>query len=143
MLRTYVIRKLGDHWSPEQIAGRLKTTGSRVTLCNETIYASLYEKPLKGERLWEFLRRGHKKRERWFDRRVRCAKRGVIHGKISITQRPKEAQERTRVGHWETDLMEGTKKTHHVVSATVDRKTGAIMLVNQTYFLDRVRPCQV
>lgn len=128
LLRVYVIRKLSEHWSPEQIAGRLKATGSQVTLCHETIYTALYDKPLKGERYWEFLRRGHKKRERWFDRRTRHPKRMVILGKVPISERPEEAQTRSKVGHWETDLMEGTKKTHHVVSATVDRKSGAIML---------------
>lgn len=128
MLRTYVIRKLGDHWSPEQIAGRLRKTGSTITPCPETIYRMLYQKPLRGERLWEFLRRGHKKRERIYDRRTRHARKGMIFGKKPITDRPEEAQTRTRVGHWETDLMEGTKATHHVVSATVDRRSGAIIL---------------
>jgi len=128
LLRTYVVRKLGEHWSPEQIAGRLKHTGSQVTVCHETIYHGLYDTPLKGERYWEFLRRGHKKRERWFDRRVGRAKRTVIQGKVSITERPEEANTRAHVGHWETDLMEGMKKTHHVVSATADRKSGALML---------------
>lgn len=128
LLQTYVIRKLGDHWSPEQIAGRLKRKGSAVTVVHETIYAYLYKHPLKRERLWEFLRRGHKKRERWFDRRVHCRKRGSIQGKVSISERPEEAQTRARVGHWETDLMEGTKETRQVVSVTVDRKSGALML---------------
>ncbi len=127
-LRSYVIRRLGDHWSPEQIAGRLKKTGSSITLCHETIYATLYHYPLKHERIWEFLRRGHKKRERIYDRRTRHARKAMIVGKIPITERPEEAQTRSRVGHWETDLMEGTKKTHHVVSATVDRRSGAIIL---------------
>lgn len=128
LLRSYVIRKLGEHWSPEQITGRLRRKGSSVTLCHETIYRSLYQKPFKGERFWEFLRRGHTKRERWFDRRTKHAKRMVILGKVPITERPQEAQTRSRVGHWETDLMEGSRKTHHVVSATVDRRSGAIML---------------
>jgi len=128
MLRTYVIRKLGEHWSPEQIAGRLKKTGSSITLCHETIYSTLYQYPLKHERIWEFLRRGHKKRERIYDRRTRHARKAMIFGKTSITQRPEEAQTRARVGHWETDLMEGIKTTHHVVSATVDRRSGAIIL---------------
>jgi|SRR3989344_8563968 len=128
LLRSYVIRKLGEHWSPEQIAGRLKKTGSGVTVCFETIYTTLYQAPLKHDRLWEFLRRGHKKRERWFDRRTKRYKRMVILGKVSIAERPEEAQIRSRVGHWETDLMEGIKATRHVVSATVDRKSGAIML---------------
>lgn len=128
LLQSYVINKLGRHWSPEQIAGRLKHTHSAITVCHETIYKTLYVKPLKQERLWEFLRRGHKKRERWFDRRVRCSKRNIIAGKVSIAERPIEAQTRSKVGHWETDLMEGTRKTHHVVSATVERKSGAIMM---------------
>ena len=128
MLRSYVIRRLGDHWSPEQIAGRLRKTGSSVTLCPETIYRTLYQYPLKHERIWEFLRRGHKKRERIYDRRTRHARKAIILGKTPISERPEEAQTRSRVGHWETDLMEGTKKTHHVVSATVDRRSGAIIL---------------
>jgi len=128
LLQNYVIRKLGDHWSPEQIAGRMTYQGSTITVVHETIYAFLYQPPLKHERLWEFLRRGHKKRERWFDRRVHCVKRALIAGKIPITERPVEAQTRSKVGHWETDLMEGTKKTHHVVSATVERKSGSIIM---------------
>jgi len=128
MLRTFVVHRLGDHWSPEQIAGRLKLKGSAITVSHETIYTMLYQLPLKHDRLWEFLRRGHKKRERWFDRRVRCAKRAMILGKVPISERPEEAQTRSRVGHWETDLMEGTKATHHVVSATVERKSGAIIM---------------
>lgn len=128
LLRTYVVRKLGEAWSPEQIAGRLKATGSQTTVCHETIYAALYQKPLKGERYWEFLRRGHRKRERWFARRSRRAQRAMILGKVSISERPREAQTRSRVGHWETDLMEGSRATRHVVSVTVDRKSGALML---------------
>ena len=128
LLQAYVIGKLGTHWSPEQIAGRLLYVHSRVTVVHETIYAFLYQSPFKHERLWEFLRRGHKKRERWFDRRTRHHKRALILGKIPITERPQEAQTRARVGHWETDLMEGTKATRHVVSTTVDRRSGAILL---------------
>lgn len=128
LLRTYIIHKLGEHWSPEQIAGRLHHIHAQTTVTHETIYASVYHAPLKHERLWEFLRRGHKKRERVYDRRTRHARKAMIFGKTPISERPEEAQTRSKVGHWETDLMEGMKKTHHVVSATVDRKSGAVML---------------
>lgn len=128
LLCSFVIKRLGSGWSPEQIAGRLRAIGSQQTLWPETIYTALYQKPLKGERLWEFLRRGHKKRERWFDRRSRRAARVLIAGKVPLSQRPDEAIRRARVGHWETDLMEGRKITHHVVSVTADRKSGAVML---------------
>lgn len=128
LLRSFVVRRLGDGWSPEQIAGRLRATGSQETLWPETIYQALYDKPLKGERLWEFLRRGHKRRERWFDRRSRRISRALIAGKVPLSERPDEATTRFKVGHWETDLMEGSKVTRHVVSVTADRKSGAIML---------------
>jgi len=39
-----------------------------------------------------------------------------------------EANNREKVGHLETDLMEGMKKTGGVVSVTVDRKSGMVML---------------
>jgi len=128
LIQQYVIQGLGKHWSPEEIAGRMIDQKSTITVVHETIYAFLYQPPLKHERLWEFLRRGHKKRERWFDRRVHCAKRALIQGKTPITERPVEAQIRSKVGHWETDLMEGTRKTHHVVSVTVERRSGAIIM---------------
>jgi transposase, IS30 family len=128
LLQTYIIHRLGEHWSPEQIAGRLHYIHAQITVTHETIYASLYQSPLKHERLWEFLRRGHKKRERVYDRRTRHARKAMIFGKTPIFERPKEAQTRSKVGHWETDLMEGTKHTHHVVSATVERKSGALIL---------------
>jgi IS30 family transposase len=36
-LRTYIIRKLKKHWSPEQIAGRLKQTNGESTIAHETV----------------------------------------------------------------------------------------------------------
>lgn len=128
MLRSFVVRRLGEGWSPEQIAGRLKHIHASVVVGYETIYTSIYHGPWKHERLWEFLRRGHKKRARWMDRRVHTGKRVIIPGRISISERPLDVQGRTTLGHWETDLMEGSRQTHHVVSATVERKSGAIML---------------
>ena len=128
LLQTYVIKKLSIGWSPEIIAGRLRRKGSSVTVCHETIYTALYTQPLKKEKLWEFLRRGHKKRVRWRDRRVHTGKRVIIPERVSIGERPQEAQIRSCGGHWETDLMEGSRKTHHVVSVTVDRKSRAVIL---------------
>lgn len=128
LLCSFVIRRLGDGWSPEQIAGRLRRIGSQQTFCHETLYWALYQKPLKGERLWEFLRCGHKKRERSFDRRTRHARQTLIADRRPITERPEEAQLRSKVGHWETDLMEGRRTTGQVISVTVDRRSGALML---------------
>lgn len=41
----------------------------------------------------------------------------------SITERPKEANDRTEQGHWEIDLVVGKKGTKPVILTLVERKT--------------------
>ncbi len=127
-LRGYVVRCLGKGWSPETISGRLKRIHSQQTVCPETIYRFIYNKEEKCERYFEFLRRGHKKRENWFGRSTQTRKRLDIPNKANIALRPKEANLRKTVGHLETDLMEGLRQTGGAVSVTVDRKSGFVML---------------
>lgn len=127
-LRDYVVRRLGKGWSPETISGRLKRVNSQITVCPETIYRFIYDRENKGERYYEFLRRGHKKREFWFGRSTQTRQRLSIPNRINITLRPEEANSRKTVGHLETDLMEGLRKSGGVVSVTVDRKSGLVML---------------
>ena len=127
-LRDYVVRRLGKGWSPETIAGRLKRINSQVTVCPETIYRFIYDRENKGERYFEFLRWGHKRREPWFGRSTQTRKRLSIPNRLNISLRPPEANKRETVGHLETDLMEGLRKTGGAVSVTVDRKSGLVML---------------
>ena len=127
-LQDYVVRRLGKGWSPETISGRLKRINSQITVCPETIYRFIYDRENKGERYFEFLRRGHKKRQPWFGRMTQTKKRLKIPNRLNIALRPMEANNREKVGHLETDLMEGMKKTGGVVSVTVDRKSGMVML---------------
>lgn len=127
-LREYVVRRLGKGWSPETISGRLKRISSQITVCPETIYTFIYDRESRRERYHEFLRRGHKKRESWFGRKSQSDKRLIIPNKVNIALRPETANLRTAVGHLETDLMEGARKSGGAVSVTVDRRTGLVML---------------
>lgn len=127
-LRDYVVRRLGKGWSPETVAGRLKRINSQITVCPETIYRFIYDRENKGERYYEFLRRGHKKRESWFGRSTQTRRRLEIPNRLNISLRPEEVNTRTTIGHLETDLMEGVRKTGGAVSVTVDRKSGLVML---------------
>lgn len=127
-LREYIIRRLGKGWSPETISGRLKQVHSQLTISPETIYRFIYDRENKDERYYEFLRRGHKRRESWYGRSTQTRKRLTIPNKANIALRPEEANERKTVGHLETDLMEGLKKTGGAVSVTVDRKSGLVTL---------------
>lgn len=126
LVRKYVIAKLGRHWSPEQISGRLKLKVPDLSISYEGIYQFVYGKENKGLRLWEFLRRRHSKRQLFSQRRVNH--KNQIPNRVSISRRPLEANLRREVGHWETDNMEGIKSIPLAVSVNVDRKSGVVKM---------------
>ena len=128
MLRDFVISKLNRGWSPEQIAGRIKLLKPEISVSHETIYKFIYSRDFKDFRYWEFLRKGHIRRQKRYDRKVKRCKNLEIPNRINISLRPKEANVRSKLGHWETDLMEGNKKSLKVVSVLVDRKSGFVSL---------------
>ncbi len=142
VLRHYVVKKLGRHWSPEQIAGRLEQIHSRVSVSYETIYQFVYSKEGKKNRYFEFLRKGHKRRSIKYDRGSQKAKKIFIPNRTWIEARPEEAQKRETVGHLEGDLMEGKRATGGVVSVVADRKSGLVLLdkLKSKNSLERMRP---
>jgi len=130
-LRDVVASKLMLDWSPEQIAGWLKTQyphdeGMRVS--HETIYRSLFIQArgaLKKE-LMDYLR--SKRRMR----RSRHASehghsRGQIVDAVSIRERPAEAEDRAIPGHWEGDLLAGGKNSY--IATLVERHSRFLLLV--------------
>ena len=129
-LKDYVVSKLSRGWSPEQIAGRVSFLNPNLSISHETIYKFIYSKGFKDFRYWEFLRRGHIKRQNKHNRKSKRCKHLEIPNKINISMRPEEADIRSKTGHWETDLMEGTKKSSKVVNVLVDRKSGYVLLDN-------------
>ena len=111
-------------YSPEQIAGTLKTVNAdhpHLQVSHETIYSAIYLMP-RGELRTEvisWLRFGHAKRRpraRGEDRR------GQIPDRVSIHDRPPEVDERLVPGHWEGDLIKG-KGNRSSVGTIVERTT--------------------
>lgn len=102
-LRKYVLLKLEKGWSPEVIEGRLRKEMGHTIVNHETIYKFIYESEIgKQWKLYEYLARGKKKRTRRYGRKAqKCA----VKNRIFIEMRPKEANERSEVGHWETDSL--------------------------------------
>lgn len=127
-LQRFVIRCLGRGWSPEQIAGRLQLKVPERALSHETIYQFVYAKENRPLRLWEFLRRGRCRRQGLFSRKAQTAKRLQIPDRVPIEQRPLEADQRLKVGHFEADLMEGKRSQREAVAVAVDRRTGYLLL---------------
>jgi IS30 family transposase len=109
-LREAVQRKLKLEWSPEQIAAWLRTeypSRPRWHVCHETIYQALYNGAKGGlsRQVTKKLRTGRplrKRRRRAHERTPR-----FIAPALLIDHRPAEAEERSRVGDWEGDLITG------------------------------------
>jgi IS30 family transposase len=102
-LERFVIDRLSEGWSPEQIAGWLKAgnePGLRG-LGTETIYRFIYRARQKVEKLWKLLPRGKARR----GRRKRRETKSTITDRRSIHERPEVVQDREKLGDWEADLM--------------------------------------
>ena len=100
----YILEKLKEGWSPEQIAGRLEFERGKRIICHETIYQFIYEKALKEDRLWEYLPRKQKHRRKKYGRK---SHRVRIPDRVSIHERSEEINNRLEIGHWEGDTVEG------------------------------------
>lgn len=103
----YVLRKLKDSWSPEQIAGRLGKDHKGDPywhICAETIYAYIFAPQNKDKKLWEYLRRKQKRRRKQLGRKVQRVR---IPDRVSIHDRPVVVDERVEFGHWEGDSIVG------------------------------------
>ena len=84
-----------------------------------TIYKRIWKDKREGGRLFKSLRQVSKKRRK----RYRAYdSRGVLPGKRHISQRPKEAWDRSEKGHFEGDLMHG-KWGKPCILTMVDRMT--------------------
>ena len=114
-LRTFVVDRLAEGWTPEQISGWLKGGNERrlrAVSC-ETIYAFIYRAAQRAEQLWRYLTRRHKRRR---PRRSRPSQ-DTIKDRVSIHERPKTVDGRTEGGHWEGDLII-CKRTRPVLMLT-------------------------
>lgn len=125
--RNFVHQKLAIGWTPELIAGRLRTFNPEQYVCHESIYQYIY---LEAPELIECLARKHKKR------RTKHPYRGTVEcikNRVSITQRPTEVDDRETVGHWESDsIVGGDRKSG--LNVIVERST---RLVNMSFMKNK------
>jgi IS30 family transposase len=108
---TKVKQRLEQHHSPEQIAGRMKLEGVGK-ISYETIYLMIYANHQEMGIYQQYLRQKQKRRRR----KGRNQKRGGIPNRIGIEHRPKIADLKTEIGHWESDTVIGKNHTGIVVT---------------------------
>ncbi len=131
-LRREVQERLERHDSPEQIAGRLKIDfpeEPEMWVSAETIYQSLYIQSRGGlkRELTAHLRTGRSMRK---PRAVTGQRRTRIPDMVMISDRPPEVEDRAVPGHWEGDLIMGSKASDSSVGTLVERTTGFVMLLH-------------
>lgn len=128
LLNLRVGEKLKDGWSPEQIAGRLKTCPPKelcgATIGHEAIYRYIYESPY-GHYLYHYLRKKNAPRRQ--KQHARKSQKPFILERIFIDQRPKVINERARIGDWESDTAQ-FRKQKFCLSAQRERKSMLIRL---------------
>jgi IS30 family transposase len=131
-LQEIVASKLILDWSPEQISGWLKIQypeDESMRVSHETIYRSLFIQArgvLKKELIQHLRSKRRIRRSRHAPRDTDTAS-GQIVDAISIRERPAEIEDRAIPGHWEGDLIGGTKNSH--IATLVERHSRFTMLV--------------
>jgi IS30 family transposase len=126
-----VSAKLRRKWSPEQIAGWLKRAfpaEAQKQVSHETIYRSLYIQA-RGVLKKELLEHLRAKRTVRRSKHASLKRNGLgqIKNAISISERPASVEDRAVPGHWEGDLIGGSKNSY--VATLVERHSRYVMLV--------------
>jgi len=122
--------KLQSYWSPEQISGWLKKaypTEAHNQVSHETLYRSLYvqARGVLKKALIQYLRTQRVMR-RSKHSSLKGSGLGQIKDTVSISERPPSIEDRAIPGHWEGDLIAGSKNSY--VVTLVERHSRYVML---------------
>lgn len=137
LLLDYVIKRLQNDWSPQQIAGRLLTNPPpelrKKRVCLETIYQYIYDggTDYGGKPLYKYLRKKKFIRQKSYSRKP---KKVMITDRISIHDRDENINLKESYGHWESDSM--SCKYRKPVSVQYERKA-MLVRINK---LDSFKP---
>ena len=122
-LRNYLVKKIKKHWSPEQIAGRIKVkwkNDKSRRIGKDSIYKYIH---IHRKDLVKHLRCQKGKYRRRYGTRIREKQREEAKKK-RIDMRPAIVEKRARIGDWEGDTILGKDRNH--ILTHVERKSGLL-----------------
>ena len=130
-LRELVIERLGQDHSPQQISGWLRLAhpdNEQMQISHETIYRALYVQA-RGSLARELTRHLRTRRQKRYARAHSNRGQGLgrIAEMVMISERPPEVSDRAVPGHWEGDLLMGTRDS--AIATLVERQTRYCQLV--------------
>ena len=131
-IRSYVVAKLREDFSPEQISGRLTDDYPQYCISPEAIYQFIYAQYRRkgfgeciGLDLRKYLKRKHKVRR---PKHIPFPKEtGKIPDTVSILHRPEIVDQRARIGDWEGDSMV-SRKSFAGLNTLVERRSGLVLI---------------
>lgn len=115
-IKDYVLAKLEERWSPEQISGRLKLENNNITIIS---HKAIYDYIHRNNLIKHLRRRGKPKRKSVGKEKYNQTNRE----KHSIHDRPDEVEQMLRVGDLEGDTIVGKDKKDRILTHT-ERLTG-------------------
>lgn len=127
----YVILKLKEGWSPQQISERIRLdhpNDKKMSISHETVYQFVNSKEGRELDLAKRLRRKQFRKLRKGRLKAMDPKKQKIPDRVSIHDRPAAVKNRRRYGDWEADLMEGKRKTKMCLSVQKERKSHYVKL---------------
>jgi len=121
-LEQYVVSRLLQRWSPEQISGRIEIdypddTSMRVSFA--TIYRWIHTRQLDVSAESVLRRRGRRPKP----------KINRFPGAKTMRSRPEEASKRERIGDWEMDTINSAKRDCSGILTMCDRKSRYCVIV--------------
>ena len=119
ILKKYILKD----WSPEQISNRLKSDGV-INISHVRIYQFIEEDRQRGGELYTHLRFHHTGKRRAI---YGAKNKGKIKDRVSISQRDKVVDDKSRVGDWEIDTIIGAGKKG-AITTIVERATSLVRI---------------
>jgi len=118
-IQEYLEEKLSAGWSPDVIAGRLQAYDTYLPYVSaKTIYKWLYSN--RGQYLCKYLA----SQQYYKKKRTKKTDKEMIPNRVGIEKRPKEANERLRIGDFENDLVVSGRRhqSKTALDVLLDRK---------------------
>lgn len=121
----FVVEKLRIGWSPEAIAGRMKSLGVPFRVSSETIYRFVYSNEGRAKELYRCLLKGRPRRGLVCGRKQN---RGRLLDRTPLVERPEIANTRVEFGHLEGDLTFFKGSRSENLAVIVERKSRTVTL---------------